>query len=80
MWFARSKTVNHPVLAAAAGNRTRDHPVASPTPNRATFVTTLIQRTRQRTSYLDVTYLQFQIQVCSLTTIGSPRKAEPIAE
>jgi len=30
-WFARSKTVIHPVLAAAAGNGTRDHQVASPT-------------------------------------------------
>jgi len=31
-WFARPKTVTHPVLAAAAGNRTRDHRVAVPTP------------------------------------------------
>ena len=33
-WFARPKMVSCPstVLAAAAGNRTRDHRVASPTP------------------------------------------------
>ena len=32
-WFARPKTVTHPLLAAAAGNRTRDHQVATPTPS-----------------------------------------------
>ena len=35
-WLARPKTVTHPVLAVAAGNRTLDVRVASPTPCKLT--------------------------------------------
>ena len=44
-WFARPKTVTHRiVLDAAAGNPTRDHGVASPTPSPLYCVSLLATR------------------------------------
>jgi len=73
-WFALSMPVTHPVLAAAAGNRTRDHRVASLTgglPRAASQLVTCDELTERfcRDNWHIVLIVRRVIRHCSIYSV-----------